>query len=133
MKLKGLSFEAFTPIWNEIFQEKPDSIALLRQLRGHYRLALLSNVNVMHWEHVDQRYDFLRWFDYLFASYAVGRRKPEADIFRIVLQRTGVPPERAVFIDDVLSHVRAAQALGIRAHQFHDAAHLRVQIRDLLE
>jgi epoxide hydrolase-like predicted phosphatase len=133
LKLKSLTFEQFAPIWNDIFQEKPDTLALLRQLRGKHRLALLSNVNKMHWEYVDQRYPFLRWFDDLVASYAVGHRKPDAEIFRIALRRSGVSPERAVFVDDVLSHVKAAQSLGIRAHHFHDATHLRVQLRDLLE
>src|SRR5437764_184255 len=45
LKLKRLTFQEFSPIWNEIFQENHDSVALLHSLRGKYRLALLSNVN----------------------------------------------------------------------------------------
>jgi epoxide hydrolase-like predicted phosphatase len=128
LKLKGLTFEGFGPVWNEIFTENHDTVALLQSLRGKYRLALLSNVNFMHWDYIHQRYGFLKWFDYLITSCAVGHRKPDAEIFRIALHLAGVSPERAIFIDDVASHVRAAQSMGIRAHQFHNATHLRMQL-----
>jgi len=127
---RGLSFEKFAPLWNHIFTVKPDTVEILRQLRGRYRTAMLSNVNVMHWEHIRARHAFMSWFDYPVASYAVGYRKPEAEIFRIVLARAGVSPGRAIFIDDIASHVRAARSIGIRAYRFKNARQLK---RDLAE
>src|SRR4029077_17158089 len=100
----------------------PDTVAILRQLRGRYRLAMISNVNLMHWEHIRNGQAFMNWFDLLIASYAVGRRKPDLEIHRLTLRQMGVSPERALFIDDVLSHVHAARSLGIRSHQFHNAS-----------
>ena len=132
LRLEGLSFEKFTALWNSIFEEKRDTVALLSQLRSRYRLAMLSNVNQMHWELIASRHAFMNWFDYPVASYAVGYRKPDAEIYRIVLRKADVSPQRAVFIDDVESHILAARAIGIRAHQFTTADRLRQDLAELL-
>jgi epoxide hydrolase-like predicted phosphatase len=133
LRLEGLTFQSFLPIWNEIFTEKHDTVAIARKLKGRYRLAILSNVNILHWEHVLDRHAFIKWFDHPIASYAVGYRKPEIDIYRLTLHRAGVSPERAVFIDDVESHIRAAKSLGIRAHQFISAPQLLADLDGILE
>ncbi len=133
LRLKGLSFQEFKPLWNNIFTEKHDTVAILKRLRAHYRLAMLSNVNQMHWDHIRKQFAFMNWFDYPLASWEVGLRKPEEDIFRISLERAGVPPERAVFIDDLPSHISAAQSVGMRAHRFHSARQLLSDIRDLFK
>ncbi len=128
LRLKGLTFQDFTPLWNCIFTEKPDTISILHRLRGRYRLAMLSNVNIMHWQHVVERHSFMSWFDHPIASCAVGYRKPDAEIYRLTLARAGVAPQRALFVDDIPAHITAARSLGIRAHQFVSATQL---IRDL--
>jgi FMN phosphatase YigB (HAD superfamily) len=132
LKLKKLSYEKFGPLWNSIFTEKHDTVAVLRDLRSRYRLAMLSNVNELHWEFIAGRHAFMNWFDHPVASYAVGYRKPDAEIFRIVLRQANVPPQRAVFIDDVESHVQAAKAIGIRAYRFVNATQLRQDLGEVL-
>ena len=128
LKLKDLNLKQFAPLWNTIFTEKHDTVSILSRLRGRYRIALLSNVNIMHWEHIQESHDFIEWFDHPIASYAVGQRKPDLDIYRTTLHRAGVSPTKAVFIDDIEAHVLAARSLGIRAHQFISAPQL---VRDL--
>ena len=132
LALKDLSFDAFSALWSSIFTEMPESVAILSELRGRYKLAMLSNVNVMHWEHIRSKHAFMDWFDHPIASYAVGHRKPDEEIFRIVLRTAGVSAQKAVFIDDIESHIHAAKAAGIRAYQFTSAAQLRLDIGDLL-
>lgn len=132
LKLKKLSFEAFKPLWNDIFTEKEDTVAVLRRLRGRYKLALLSNVNVMHWEHILERHTFMQWFDHPIASYAVGLRKPDTEIFQLTLQMTNTAPTRAIFFDDIEAHVAAARSVGIRAHQFIDARKLITDLDGIL-
>lgn len=132
LKLTDLTFEQFAPLWNSIFTEKHDTVTILRELRAHYRIAMLSNVNVLHWEYILSRHTFMNWFDHPIASYAVGYRKPDAEIFRIVLRQAGIPPQRAVFIDDVESHIHAAKSVGIRAYQFINAQQLRRDLGEIL-
>ena len=132
LKLKTLTFEKFAPLWNNMFTEKHDTVALLRELRTRYRMAMLSNVNIMHWEYILGRHAFMNWFDHPVASYATGYRKPDAEIFRVVLRQANIPPQRALFIDDVESHIHAARAIGIRAYQFISADQLRRDLVDVL-
>jgi epoxide hydrolase-like predicted phosphatase len=133
LQLKGLTFKTFAPLWNEIFREKSDTVAILRRLRGRYRLAMLSNVNEMHWRHIQQTQAFMHWFDHPVASFAVGHRKPDPEIYRITLRRAGMSPSQAIFIDDVKAHVVAAQSLGIRSYHFLNAAKLLHDLDGLLE
>ncbi len=128
LKLQKLTFQQFTPLWNAIFTEKHDTVSILARLRGQYRIALLSNVNILHWDHVAQAHDFIQWVDHPVASWKVGIRKPDPDIYRTTLHMAGVSPQKAVFIDDVEEHVLAARSLGMQAYQFINAPQL---VRDL--
>jgi putative hydrolase of the HAD superfamily len=132
LRLKNLSFKDFKPLWNSIFTAMPETVSILKKLRGRYRLALLSNVNVLHWNHIKKNHDFMEWFDHPIASYAVGQRKPDLDIFRTALKRAGVSPDQAVFIDDLKPHILAARTLGIRAHQFTTARRLISDLKGVL-
>jgi putative hydrolase of the HAD superfamily len=133
LHLQNLEFEEFTPLWNNIFTEKHDTVSILQRLRRRYRIALLSNVNIMHWNHILETYDFMQWFDYSIASFAVGQRKPDFDIYQTTLHAARVAPSQAIFIDDVKTHVLAARALGMRAHQFVNARQLIKDLDGILE
>lgn len=125
LELKGLTFDAFKPLWCDIFTAKHDTIELLETLRGQYKLAMLSNVNQMHWEFVRDRHGFMHWFQLPVASYAVGMRKPDAAIYQYVLDQAGVPASKALFTDDIEAHITAAKSIGIDAHLFTTAAQLK--------
>ena len=91
-----------------------------RALRDRYRVGLLSNAFPSQAE-VVQRYhgiDLEGEFDVYVNSALVGVSKPNPDIYRLALQRLGVEPQRAIFLDDNLRNVDAACALGVHAIQF---------------
>ncbi|WP_114454815.1 HAD family hydrolase [Halopolyspora algeriensis] len=79
--------------------------------------ALLSNSwgNNYPWEQLDTL------FDVAVISSEVGRRKPDPDIYRITLERLGLPAERAVFVDDGAPNIEAARQLGMHT-VLHDSA-----------
>ena len=56
--------------------------------------------------------------DLVVNSSAVGFAKPHPEIFRYALSLASAEPSQAAFVDDMLSNVSAARALGIRAHHF---------------
>ncbi len=51
--------------------------------------------------------------------------KPDPALYRLALERFGLTPEEAVFVDDNPANVDAAAALGIDAVRFEDAAGFR--------
>ena len=66
-----------------------------------------------------ERYGLLRYFGAISYSDEVGFRKPEAEIFRVTLARSGVAPEDAMHIgDNPEADVVGAQGVGMRAAHY---------------
>ena len=57
-------------------------------------------------------------FDVTIFSAEVGLVKPDARIYRLTLEKLGVEPEEAVFVDDFIENVEGAQAVGMKAIHF---------------
>jgi 2-haloacid dehalogenase len=57
--------------------------------------------------------------------------KPDAAIYRLALERFGLAPHEAVFIDDNHANVAGAEAVGMTAIRFSDATALRRELAEL--
>ena len=102
--------------WGELLTGIPEyRVEKLRTLKSKYRLFLLSNTNVIHWEPYAHRLEGC--FEKMFLSYEMHLVKPDAEIFREVLRQTGIRAEETLFIDDSASNCAGAASLGIRTHQ----------------
>jgi 2-haloacid dehalogenase len=55
--------------------------------------------------------------------------KPDPAIYYLALNRFGLRPEQALFIDDREINVEGARAVGMAAHLFVDAEDLRIRLR----
>ena len=119
------NYETFVPIWNEIFTEMPDTIRLLEEARRRYRLFLISNTNVLHFDYVRKEYPVLAWMEGTILSHEVHCRKPSLPIFEAAIRLAGVRPEEIFYTDDHPEFVEAAGRLGIRGAPFTSAALLR--------
>ena len=58
--------------------------------------------------------------------------KPDARLYRILLERFGLKAEECVFIDDNPANTAGAEVVGIRGIVFHDASQLRIDLDNLL-
>ncbi|CUS14065.1 unnamed protein product [Tuber aestivum] len=94
----------------------PPVIAAIRRLRatGRYKLAALTNDYRFPRDHPFADNSGLRGlFDVFVSSSECGMRKPERGIYRLVLERLGVAPGEAVFLDDLGLNLKVARELGI--------------------
>jgi len=92
----------------------PEALAALPVLRRRYRVACLSNCNVLHW----QRFGgFGGHFDLALSSHQLGAIKPDDEAFLRALGACQAEPSSVWFFDDSIRNVHAAARLGIRA--FH--------------
>ncbi len=57
--------------------------------------------------------------------------KPDAAIYHLALARFGLRPDQAVFVDDNADNVAGAEAVGMHAVLFSDAAAFRARLVDL--
>lgn len=119
-----LDKETFKKIYSEIFTVNKDVVALLPELKGKYKLILLSNTNSIHREYGWKNYEFLKHFEKLFLSYEVQAVKPEKNIYKAVESYTNRPTNEHIFIDDVKEYVEAAIKCGWDGIQFTDCEKL---------
>ena len=113
-----ITFDAFVPIWNEIFTENHDVSELIRSLKGKKRLGLLSNTNPLHFNYALSTYSVLKLFDKWILSHEVGFKKPAVEIFLKAIEWASVPPMGILFVDDIKEHVEVAASLGLQAIHF---------------
>ncbi|SEB38064.1 putative hydrolase of the HAD superfamily [Amycolatopsis tolypomycina] len=100
---------------------EPSSKALLEALsEAGANLALLSNAPVAFGEWVRAQ-DFARHFRVTLFSGDVRCVKPDAKIFRLLLDELGAEPADCLFFDDRESNVDGARAVGLRAHVWNGA------------
>jgi len=108
----------------------PEMAALLRELKPHYRLALLSNTHLLDMDvWIADVQGLTGIFDVVVSSAAVGLAKPEPEIYKLALERLGVAPEEALFVDDLPRNTTAAQALGIPSIVFVSPTQLRRELQ----
>lgn len=96
---------------------------LLLKLKGKYRTFLLSNINEIHLSYISK---YLKesfgldgnegFFEKIYYSHLVGKRKPHSAIFEQVLAENDLKPEETLFIDDSPQHLKPAAALGINTY-----------------
>lgn len=107
-------------------------VQFLRSLRPQYKTALLSNAWSEARDKLTIQYPCIDVFDIAVFSFEVGMAKPDPEIYHLVLERIGVKPEAAIFLDDFLINIQSASEVGIHAIHFHSAAQAMEEIRKLL-
>jgi putative hydrolase of the HAD superfamily len=70
---------------------------------------------------------FKNSFEHFYLSHEIQLRKPNADIYKFVLQENQLKPAETLFIDDTFENTEAASKLGIKTW------HLRVGQEDIIE
>lgn len=93
---------------------RPAMVTALHRLHAAgLRLALLTN-NVTPIEQPGPLDDLLALFDVVVQSSVEGVRKPEPAFYERALERLGgLPPEAAVFLDDLGVNLKPARAMGM--------------------
>ena len=106
------------------------TLDILRELKegGKYKLYALTNWSAETFPVALNRFEFLSWFDGVVVSGAEKNRKPFATFYQLLLDRYQVDPAKAIFIDDNLRNIVAAEQLGITSLHFVSPAQLREQL-----
>ena len=129
---KGSSLEEkdFWFAWRLVLGKQTEVIDILRLLKKHYSIWLLSNTNPHHIkDEIKIRYDFLNEVDGAIYSFDVGKIKPDPEIFHISVNAARTKFENCVFIDDLKSNIESAKKIGILSFQYTSTDQL---IKDLI-
>ena len=129
-----LSCASFEPIWNDIFflSAKNRSVfGLVNALRANYKIAMLSNINILHYEYLKKNFPVFGVFDKVFLSFQLGLIKPDKEIYSLVIRDLGVSPPEIFYIDDRLELVESAKSLGLRGCVFTKFGRLISDLKDI--
>ncbi|HEV7781602.1 MAG TPA: HAD family phosphatase [Chitinophagaceae bacterium] len=102
----------------------PETVEIFRQLKQNPGLKFyaLTNWSAETFPIALERFDFLQWFDGRLVSGEEKMRKPYPEFYQLLMDRYQIEPSRALFIDDNLRNVKAAEAMGIKSiHYQHPA------------
>jgi len=124
-----IDLDALRHAASDIFEPNDDVGEIVRALKDRgYRLVLLSNTSIAHYEFIRERWDLLEPFDELVLSYEVGATKPEPAIFEAALAAVRCRPAEAFYTDDIAAYVEAGRSHGLDAEVFTTATALRAHL-----
>lgn len=105
--------------WSLLLGRQSDVIEILRLLKKHYSVWLLSNTNPRHIkDEIKIKYDFPHEIDGAIYSFDVGKIKPDPEIFCVAVNSANTKFENCIFIDDLKSNVESAKKIGILSFQY---------------
>jgi putative hydrolase of the HAD superfamily len=127
----------FEQLWQRVCAENgvlhPECYDILDRLSasGQYRLATLNNESRELNAYRLDAFDLRRRFAYFICSGYVHEMKPLPDIYRAAIDISGLPPERALFIDDKRENCAAAANFNMKAIRFESPAQLRATLLEM--
>lgn len=105
--------EEFGRAYADMFEPNPEVCGLVPELKGRYRLVLLSNTNDLHYRLFRGQFALtLAHFDHLVLSHEVGFRKPDPRIYAHCQGLAGTTAAGCLFVDDLPTNVDGARACG---------------------
>ncbi|WP_114777664.1 HAD family hydrolase [Botryobacter ruber] len=125
------NIRAYSERWIEMIGGPIEgTVEIFRELKESslYKIYALTN-----WSHETfplmlERYEFLQWFDGIVMSGEEKDRKPFPSFYQLLLDRYQVKPKEAVFIDDNLRNIHAAEQIGIPSVHFTSPEELREKL-----
>ncbi|MBR7114344.1 MAG: HAD family phosphatase [Alistipes sp.] len=118
--------------WVEMMGGEVEGTAdLLRRLKAAgYKIYGLTNWSAETFPMIRDTYPVFGEFDGIVVSGEEHLLKPDAAIYRCLLDRYALTPAESIFIDDNEANVAAALDLGLEAHRFLSAAELERSLRE---
>lgn len=120
---KPVTDQQIDAAWNSFLMDIPTyKLDLLLKLREKYVVYLLSNTNEIHWSWACENvfpYRGFRvedYFEKIYLSYQMKMVKPDAEIFRAVLEDANIEPKETFFIDDSTANCETARLLGLSTY-----------------
>ncbi|WP_077147887.1 HAD family phosphatase [Sphingopyxis sp. KK2] len=126
----GALIDAYATRFNEsIPGPVPGSLELVERLdAAGVPLFAITNFGHDFWEGFRPTQPVFDRFRDIIVSGTEKLMKPDPAIYALAIERFGIDPAGAFFIDDVAANVAGAESVGIAGHQFIDAATLEREL-----
>jgi len=122
--------DAYATRFNETIPAPiPGSLELVARLdAADVPLFAITNFGHEFWEGFYPTQPVFDRFRDIVVSGTEKLMKPDPAIYRLAIERFGIDPAGAIFIDDVAKNIEGAESVGITGHLFKDAATLEADL-----
>ena len=117
---------------NSTMYVRPERISYTEELRKKYKIALLSNFTNGLEKFLEEVFNIYHLFDLVVSSYNLKIKKPDPRIYEYALEKLGIQPEEAIFIDDLEENVKGAEAVGIKGIIFKNSEQCKLDLDNIL-
>lgn len=112
--------------WNAMLLGIPKRyIKFLEEIKNKYRLFLLSNANKIHINFIDAYlkkthgiFNLNHLFEKVYYSHEIEMRKPNQEVFMMILKENHLQADETLFIDDTYMHIEGAKKAGLKTFHF---------------
>ena len=137
---RDLELPHFSMSWQDFQREfftddflDEELAALIRGTRPGLKTGLISNAWDGLREVLQTRVPLADAFDVIVVSAEEKMMKPDPRIYHLALERLGVPATEAIFLDDFIENIQAANALGMIGIHFRSSVQAQHDIYALLD
>jgi putative hydrolase of the HAD superfamily len=110
------------------------NVRLLPELKKRgFMLYFLSNFPGDIFEEIRSGYYFFKYFDGGLISAEVKSSKPDAGIYKIILEKYSLAANECLFIDDIEKNVRTAESLGMKGIVTYGSLEISKEIEKALK
>ena len=120
-QIPTVSIDKIKKAWNSILADFPlYRLEFLEDLTSKYKLFLLSNTDFTHIEEVKRKVGsefhnrFINCFEKVYYSFEMGMRKPDESIYKFVIEKHQLNPNKTLFVDDKKENTVAAKNTGLQ-------------------
>ena len=121
---------------DDLIQLQPEgAFPLVEEVHGlgEYKQGIISNHSVQWGRAVVDKWDLRRYVNPIVISGEVGIDKSDERIFRYTVERMGLSPEEAVFVDNQDNNTRVAERAGLKAILFKSYTQARVELSQYIK
>ncbi|REE81642.1 2-haloacid dehalogenase [Lutibacter oceani] len=114
--------------WEEMFSGPIlQNMEFFKELKASkkYKIYALTNWSAEKWDKALELFPFFKDFDGVVVSGQEKMRKPFPEIYKLILNRYNITPEKAIFIDDNEENVMAANELKINGINYKNNLNLK--------
>ena len=123
-----MSITELTEIYNSVIAPSENMFPIVSQISKTHRIGLASNTSEPHWKYAQKFLPFSSLLNPVIVSYLVGTHKPEKAFYERLVNESGVPADRILFIDDLETNVEGARKAGIIGLQFSTLENLETAL-----
>lgn len=85
----------------------------ITSVRGHYKLAILSNDSSRWSKYLREKFDINKFFDVISISGDLKIQKPDERIFKLTIEQLGCNAEDCYYVDDREGNLEVANKVGM--------------------